>query len=202
MVLAATLNIYNMELINLPTMVSCFVSIAFQIGMIYLPIHIMNILQRNYDKLENKKFLAMYNTIISELDLSHPSKYMFYSMYFLRRIIFTFLIVLFGASPVMEVATQGSASFFFILYVLIAKPFKRKVTSFMTIFGELILMALYGIGMAINDPNQPDLVNQKFGFLVVGIFSLLLLMGGLVIIIQVTQDIREECKRRANKDHD
>jgi hypothetical protein len=65
----------------------------------------MNILQRNYDKLENKKFLAMYNTIISELDLSHPSKYMFYSMYFLRRIIFTFLIVLFGASPVMEVAT-------------------------------------------------------------------------------------------------
>jgi hypothetical protein len=29
MVLAATLNIYNMELINLPTMVSCFVSIAF-----------------------------------------------------------------------------------------------------------------------------------------------------------------------------
>jgi hypothetical protein len=202
MVLAATLNIYNMELINMPTIVSCFASIAFQIGMIYLPIHIMNILQRNYDKLENKKFLAQYNTIIVELDLSHPSKYMYYSMYFLRRIVFTFLIVLFSDTPVMEVATQGAVAVFFIFYVLIAKPFKRRVTAFVTIIGELILMGLYGIGMAITDPNQPDLVNQKFGFLVVGIFSVLLLFGGLAIAVQVTQDLRDECRRRANKDHD
>ena len=44
-VLASTLNIYNMQFTNLQTLISCFVSIAFQIGMIYLPILFMNILQ-------------------------------------------------------------------------------------------------------------------------------------------------------------
>lgn len=43
-VLAATLNIYNMQFSNMQTLISCFVSIAFQIGMIYLPILFMNIL--------------------------------------------------------------------------------------------------------------------------------------------------------------
>jgi hypothetical protein len=44
MVLAATLNIYKMEFVNMQTTASCFISVAFLIGMIYLPIHIMNIL--------------------------------------------------------------------------------------------------------------------------------------------------------------
>ena len=200
MVLASTLNIYNMELVNLSTMVSCFASIAFQIAMVYLPIHIMNILQKHYDKLENPKFLAQYNTIISELDLSHPSKYMYYSMFFLRRIIFAFLIVLFSGNPVMEVATQGATSMFFILYVLIAKPFKRRVTAILTVIGELFVVALYMVGMAITDPNQPDAMNQQFGFLIIMIFCLLMLVGAIGVIVQVSQDVLAECKRRNEKD--
>lgn len=200
MVLASTLNIYNMELVNLSTMVSCFASIAFQITMVYLPIHIMNILQKHYDKLENPKFLAQYNTIISELDLSHPSKYMYYSMFFLRRIIFAFLIVLFSGNPVMEVATQGATSMFFILYVLIAKPFKRRVTAILTVIGELFVVALYMVGMAITDPNQPDAMNQQFGFLIIMIFCLLMLVGAIGVIVQVSQDVLAECRRRNEKD--
>ena len=200
MVLASTLNIYNMELVNLSTMVSCFASIAFQIAMVYLPIHIMNILQKHYDKLENPKFLAQYNTIISELDLSHPSKYMYYSMFFLRRIIFAFLIVLFSGNPVMEVATQGATSMFFILYVLIAKPFKRRVTAILTVIGELFVVALYMVGMAITDPNQPDAMNQQFGFLIIMIFCLLMLVGAIGVIVQVSQDVLAECRRRNEKD--
>ena len=200
MVLASTLNIYNMELVNLSTMVSCFASIAFQIAMVYLPIHIMNILQKHYDKLDNPKFLAQYNTIISELDLSHPSKYMYYSMFFLRRIIFAFLIVLFSGNPVMEVATQGATSMFFILYVLIAKPFKRRVTAILTVIGELFVVALYMVGMAITDPNQPDAMNQQFGFLIIMIFCLLMLVGAIGVIVQVSQDVLAECKRRNEKD--
>ena len=200
MVLASTLNIYNMELVNLSTMVSCFASIAFQIAMVYLPIHIMNILQKHYDKLENPKFLAQYNTIISELDLSHPSKYMYYSMFFLRRIIFAFLIVLFSGNPVMEVATQGATSMFFIHYVLIAKPFKRRVTAILTVIGELFVVALYMVGMAITDPNQPDAMNQQFGFLIIMIFCLLMLVGAIGVIVQVSQDVLAECRRRNEKD--
>ena len=44
MVMASTLNIYRMSFINMQTTISCFVSISFQISMIYLPILIMNIL--------------------------------------------------------------------------------------------------------------------------------------------------------------
>jgi hypothetical protein len=44
LLLATTLNIYKLEMVSIITTASCFVSIALQICMIYLPILIMNVL--------------------------------------------------------------------------------------------------------------------------------------------------------------
>lgn len=159
MFLASTLNIYKMQFINMETTISCFVSIAFQISMIYLPILIMNILQRNYDKLNHPKFLSQYNTVVTDLDLSHPSKYMYFAVFLMRRIIYVFMLVLFSDKANVAVASHAVASIFVILYVLIGRPFMRKAVTILTIMGELGIVAFHAIGLGVTDPDQPDAEN-------------------------------------------
>jgi hypothetical protein len=198
-VLASTLNIYNMQFTNLQTLVSCFVSIAFQIGMIYLPILFMNILQSNYDKLDKPKFVTAYYPIIDDVDLSHPSKYMYYSVFLMRRVIYVFMLVLFTGSPLVAVIGHGSVCLLVILYVLVARPFKRKITAFLTVLGELFIAGLHAIGLGIIDPDQPDDENTQFGFFIVGMLALFLMVCLVSIVYQSITDLVVECKARSQK---
>jgi hypothetical protein len=167
--------------------------------MIYLPILFMNILQQNYDKLDQPKFLAQFSTIIDELDLSHPSKYMYYSVFLMRRIIYVFMLVLFTASPLVAVVGHATIGCLLILYVLIARPFKKKVTAVMTIFGELFVIALHTIGLGITNPDQPDEQNTQFGFMIVGMLFLFFLVGIVAILYQVISDLVAECRARSQQ---
>ena len=167
--------------------------------MIYLPILIMNILQRSYDKMTAPKFLASYSTIIEELDISHPSKYMFYAIFFMRRMVYVFMLVLFTTKITIAIAGHCVASSFMILYILIAKPFKRRVSSFLTIVGELFVMAFHIVGLAVIDPNQPDDENEQFGFLIVLILAVFFVISFISIVAQVIPDLVNECRARSKK---
>jgi len=202
LLLASTLNIYRMQFVNIQCLVSCFVSIAFQIGFIYLPILIMNILQRSYDRLSHPKFLGQYSTIIAEMDLSHPSKYMFYAVFLMRRIIFVFMLVLFASSPTTGIGAHCGTALLMILYVLIAKPFKRRITAVLTILGELFVIGFHLIGLGILNPDQPDDENTQFGFIVVAMLAVFLLIAFICILVQVISDIVTEWKARSQKSKD
>ena len=84
---------------------------------------------------------------------------------------YVFLVVLFSENLLIAVATQSATSILMILYVLIARPFKRKVTAVLTIFGELFLAGFHVIGMGIQNPDQPDSENTQFGFIIVGMLA-------------------------------
>ena len=158
--MASALNFFKMEFVNMQTTISCFFAIALQIVMIYFPILIMNILQKNYDKLDKSKFLDQFSTIIVELDITHPSKYMYYAIFLMRRIIFVFIMILMADKTIYCLAAQCATSVFLILYVLIAKPFKRRITAVLTILGEIALMCFHFVSLAILNPDQPDDENQ------------------------------------------
>jgi hypothetical protein len=198
-VLASTLNIYNMQFSNLQMLISCFVSIAFQIGMIYLPILFMNILQQNYDKLDKPKFVTAFYPIIDEVDLSHPSKYMYYSVFLMRRIIYVFMLVLFSESPLIAVIAHSSICLLMILYVAIGKPFKMKMTGFLTILGEIFVAIIHMSGLGIMDPDQPDDENTQFGFFIVGMLFIYLVVCLISIMYQSISDLVKECKARSEK---
>lgn len=51
MYLAAILNIFNMNFSTMENVISAFAAIAFAILLTYLPVQIMNILQRNYERI-------------------------------------------------------------------------------------------------------------------------------------------------------
>jgi hypothetical protein len=121
--------------------------------MIYLPILFMNILQQNYDKLDKTKFVTAFYPIIDEVDLSHPSKYMYYSVFLMRRVIYVFMLVLFSESPLIAVIAHSSICLLMILYVVIGKPFKMKMTGFLTILGEIFVAIIHMSGLGIMDPD-------------------------------------------------
>ncbi len=81
---------------------------------------------------------------------------MYYSIFLMRRIVYVFMLVLFTDSPLVAVIAQGATAFLMILYILIAKPFQRRYTSFITIFGEIFVAGLHASGLGIMDPDQPD----------------------------------------------
>jgi hypothetical protein len=56
MYLAFILNMYKMNLTTMENTISAFCSMAFGLLLTYLPIQIMNILQRNYEKIKTEKF--------------------------------------------------------------------------------------------------------------------------------------------------
>ncbi len=122
---------------------------------------------------------------------------MYYSVFLMRRVIFAFLLVLFTESPLIAVATHGTVGILMILYVLIAKPFKKKVTAVVTIFGELFVIGIHAIGLGIMDPDQPDEQNEQFGFMIVGLLFLYFIVGGVAILYQVITDLAAECKARS-----
>jgi hypothetical protein len=81
---------------------------------------------------------------------------MYYSIFLMRRVIYAFMLVLFTSKPLIAVIAHSSVCLLMILYVLIAKPFKKKVTAFLTIIGELFVSFIHLIGLGIIDPDQPD----------------------------------------------
>lgn len=56
MYLAFILNLYKMDLTTIENTISAFTALAFGLMLTYLPIQIMNILQRNYEKIKTEKF--------------------------------------------------------------------------------------------------------------------------------------------------
>ena len=100
MYLAAILNVYAMNFDSLENTISLFASVAFTIALTYLPVQIMNILQRNYAKIQETKFMTQYSTIIKEVDLSHPIRYMYYPVFLIRRAVFALELLLLANYPI------------------------------------------------------------------------------------------------------
>lgn len=100
MYLAFLLGIFKMDLTTMENTISAFTAIAFGIMLTFLPVHLMNILQRNYERIETEKFMLQYSTIVKEVDLSHPIRYMFYPVFLLRRALFAIELVIFADTPV------------------------------------------------------------------------------------------------------
>jgi len=88
-----------MNLTTMENTISAFTAISFGIILTYLPILLMNVLQRNYEKIQSPKFMLCYSTIVKEVDLSHPIRYMYYPVFLLRRALFSISLVLFANSP-------------------------------------------------------------------------------------------------------
>lgn len=127
---------------------------------------------------------------------------MYYAVFLMRRIVYVFLLVLFTNNVTFSIATHGISSIFMILYVAIAKPFKKRVTAVLTILGEFFIVAMHAVGLALTDPDQPDEINQQFGFLIVLMLASYLIIGLVSTLWQIVGDVITECRARQQKERE
>ena len=156
MYLAAILNVFMMNFESLENTVSLFVSIAFAIALTYLPVMIMNVLQRNYAKIQTPKFMIQYSTIIKEVDLGHPIRYMYYPVFLLRRAVFALQLVLLANYPIGQIAAMSFTSFVMMIYIAVVKPQNSRIMIVLTAAGEGLLLFLHLFSIVFLDENLPE----------------------------------------------
>ena len=68
----------------------------------YLPVHSLNILYWHHEELDSVEFKKRYKTLIQDLDTRRPLRRHFYVVFFLRRIAFVGILVVFAFFPRLQ----------------------------------------------------------------------------------------------------
>eukprot|EP00347_Sterkiella_histriomuscorum_P010294 403376857 len=192
MYLAFVLGIFKMNLTTMENTISAFFAIAFGILLTYLPILILNILQRNYEKVQTEKFMLSYSTIVKEVDLSHPIRYMYYPVFLMRRALFAIMLVLFANQPIYQIICMSVTALVMIIYVVVIKPQKEKIMIILTSLGEIVLLFLHMFSYVFIDENLPEEKANQYGYLILVVVGLYILANWVVIITITVKQMKQK----------
>ncbi|CDW80137.1 UNKNOWN [Stylonychia lemnae] len=192
MYLAFILGIFQMDLSTMENTVSAFTAIAFGIILTYLPILLMNILQRNYIRIETPKFMAAYSTIVSEVDLSHPIRYMYYPVFLLRRAIFAISLVMLNDKPFLQIIFMSATAIAMMIYVVVIKPQKQRIMMILTAYGEGLLLFLHVFSILFLDKDIPEEKSNMYGWIIILVIGVYIIINWVVIIIVTVSQMKEK----------
>ncbi|CDW89713.1 fu domain containing protein [Stylonychia lemnae] len=199
MYLAFILGIFQMDLTTMGNTISAFAAIGFGIILTYLPILLMNILQRNYQKIQTVKFMLSYSTIVKEVDLSHPIKYMYYPVFLMRRALFSISLVLFANSPFNQIVFMSATSIVMIVYIILIRPQKDKIMIVLTALGEVLLLFLHIFSLVFLDENLTEEVENQYGWFIIIIIGFYILANWVIIVTLTIKQLRQKCKENKLK---
>ncbi|CDW72739.1 UNKNOWN [Stylonychia lemnae] len=203
MYLAFVLGIVQMNFETMENSISGFSAIAFGIILTYLPIQQMNILQRNYEKINTEKFMLSYSTIVKEVDLSHPIRYMYYPVFLIRRAVFAIQLVILSEMPFEQIIFMSSTAFAMMIYVIIVKPQKDYIMMVLTAVGEALILCLHLISILFLDENLEESKKNLYGWIVIIMIGGYILANWTIIAVmtisQLGKQWREFKKKRQLK---
>ncbi|CDW89486.1 UNKNOWN [Stylonychia lemnae] len=199
MYLAFVLGLFKMNLTTLENTISAFTAIAFGIILTYLPIQLMNILQRNYEKIQSPKFMLSYNTIVKEVDLSHPIRYMYYPVFLLRRAVFAISLVLFAEKPKEQAIFMAMTAVIMIIYVVLVKPQKDKVMIILTAVGELLIFFLHLFSLVFLDETLPEDKANQYGWFLIVLIGMYILVNWVIILSFTIRQMMDNFKINKKK---
>jgi len=201
MYLAFILNIYEMKLSSVPNIASAFIAMAFGLVLTFLPIQFMNILQRNYEKINSEKFQSAYSTIIKELDTSHTIRYMYYPVFLIRRAVFAIMLVLLAGSPLYQIIAMSFTAVIMLIYIIIIRPQKQRIMMILTAAGEGLLLFLHLFSIVFLNPNLDQTKANQYGWFVVVIVGLYIVVNwGIIMgitIVNLRQNYRQWKEKQA-----
>ncbi|CDW87691.1 fu domain containing protein [Stylonychia lemnae] len=195
MYLAFILGIFQMDLSTMENTLSAFMAIAFGVILTYLPILLMNVLQRNYEKIQSEKFMLSYSTIVKEVDLSHPIRYMYYPVFLLRRALFAISLVLFANRPSDQIIFMSFTAGVMIIYVVIIRPQKDKIMIALTALGEALLLFLHLFSSVFLDEDLPEEKANSYGWFIIILIGLYILSNWIIIVTITIQQLKQQFKK-------
>lgn len=196
MFLAAFLGLYKGQFNNMANVVSVFVAITFVIVLLYLPIMIMNILQRNYKKITKDKFMTKYSTILRELHLTSTLKYMYYPVFLLRRVAFALTLVLMADSTVSQLAVLIFQSSMMTFYVVLIKPQQEKVMLVLTALGEILMITLTVMCYGFLGENIPATQKDALSYVFLMVVFLYISSNWVIVAMLTYKDIKKKMRAK------
>lgn len=143
-----------------------------------------------------------YSTIVKEVDLSHPLRYMYYPVFLIRRALFAIQLVLFANQPLAQIGVMSSTAVIMIIYVVVIRPQKEKVMIALTACGEAILLFLHLFSMVFLDENLSEEKSNRYGWFVIVLVGLYILVNWVIIltitIINLKKQWGEYKKKKAH----
>ena len=138
--------------------------------------------------------MASYSTIIKEVDLSHPIRYMYYPVFLMRRIIFVLSLVLFANMPKVQIAVMCFACVVMIAYVVVIKPQKERVMIILTAAGEAMLLILHLISIAFLDETMKEDTSNKIGWFIIVLVALYIMVNWTVVVVITVINMKQNYK--------
>lgn len=97
--LTSTLNIMEMPLETFEDNFSALCALSMSVVIIYSPVFLLHLFQKNYTVINTIQFQNMYSSIIRELKTDSPIQYMYYPFFLIRRALFAMTLVILADSP-------------------------------------------------------------------------------------------------------
>jgi hypothetical protein len=140
--------------------------------------------------------MRAYSTIVNELDVSIPLRYMYYPVFLLRRVLFVIILVLFANSPKIQIGVMSASAIFMIVYVTVIKPQKEKIMLILTASGEGILLVIHVIQIAYLNPDLAVGTSTLLGWLTVVLVGVYILVNWVVVIVITIFDLIRKYRLR------
>jgi len=101
--LDATLNLLDMPLETVEDNVSAILALTTAVLVMYAPVFLLHLMQKNYTIISTLVFQKRYSSIIKELKTSSPIQYMYYPFFLIRRALFAITLVILANHPKIQI---------------------------------------------------------------------------------------------------
>ncbi len=166
---------------------------------------------RRYEKIKNSTLTSKIEVLYDNLKTESIEYILLHVLLIIRRIVYGVNIILFYASPFIQVVINSSLSFACFHYISLLKPFKTQIDNIMSIYIEFITFLILSIIAAfIKEDLSSDLHKIADWCLVIliyssimvpALFNLVISIKDLIIYFKTTsgQNMREPSVTETNQ---
>jgi len=194
--LDATLNLLDMPLETVEDNVSAIFALATAVLVMYAPVFLLHLMQKNYTIISTLVFQKRYSSIIKELKTSSPIQYMYYPFFLIRRALFAVTLVILANHPKIQIIVFVIQAIVMMTYICIVRPQLSKLLLAMNIISEFLLIVIHSFSWIFLNPDYSEEELQFYGLILIGLIAIYLVINWVVVIYITALNIREKCRQK------
>jgi hypothetical protein len=187
---------YSPAIYSMASTLSIFIFFGFLGGWIVIAGLIMYF--KTLSPARKEKWL--FKGLLRDIDTSHPSKYMFYIFYLLKKTIFAFTFAIahdWGLTPMNIIAVF--VVFLPLMYLCFAMPFKHRLTNIHMIYNEMNELLITSMYFNYYSPWLTDWEFYMYARITVIDIGLWVIISYIIFLLSLPRFCRIKCPKRKPK---
>ena len=182
MVLSSALNVYKVSWdVKDMHVISNIIALTVAVVMVYIPINAFNILYTTND-LSDPVFKKRYKTFIVDLKTNSPLRFQFISVFFFRRALYAWVLVIVAFIPKTQIALLITIVAGMMVYLIIVMPYESILSTILGILNEALLLIMVSIWTRFTDNKVDRKTSSEYGRCLVYILIGTIIINWVAII--------------------